>query len=98
MPNFKFECEHRNAWDSTLEIRNTTECEYVQLDDVIMAFQDFLRGSGFYFDGNLEIVGNDKPDAWVADVGEKPTSDEVGANVMSWTANELTKEPNANQG
>ena len=58
MPSFKFECEHRTAWDSTLEVRHTTECEYEQLDDVIGAFQDFLRGCGYYFDGNLEIVPN----------------------------------------
>ena len=26
------------------------------LDDVCQAFEDFLRGSGFHFDGRVEIV------------------------------------------
>jgi hypothetical protein len=56
MPNFKLECEHRNPWDQTLDVRNTSEFEYEQLQDVVMAFEDFLRGCGFVFDGHLEIV------------------------------------------
>ena len=56
MPNFKLECEHRNPWDETLDVRNTSEFEYEHIDDVIGAFEDFLRGCGYVFDGHLEIV------------------------------------------
>ena len=56
MPNFKLVCEHRNAWDQTLDVRNTSEFEYEQLQDVVMAFEDFLRGCGYVFEGHLDIV------------------------------------------
>ena len=31
------------------------------LDDVVMSFQDFLRGCGYYFNGNLEFVEDIEP-------------------------------------
>jgi hypothetical protein len=34
----------------------TYTCETVQLQEVLEHFQDFLRGAGFYFNGNLEFV------------------------------------------
>jgi hypothetical protein len=34
----------------------TYTCETVQLQEVLEHFQDFLRGAGFYFSGNLEFV------------------------------------------
>lgn len=60
MPSFKLVCEHRNPWDETLDVRNTTEFEYEQLSDVISAFEDFLRGCGYVFEGNLDIVEEQK--------------------------------------
>lgn len=89
MPNFKLECEHRFPWDESLDIRNTTEFNYDHIDSVLQGMTDFLRGCGFVFDGELQIVDetkpnrivNDdmqeyKPDSWVADVGDKPTQEE----------------------
>ena len=58
MPKFTLICEHRgrpDSWDD-VEVRNTTEFEYEYLDDVVSAFQDFLRGCGYHFDGQLMIV------------------------------------------
>lgn len=105
MPNFKLECEHRFPWDESLDIRNTTEFNYDHIDSVLQGMTNFLRGCGFVFDGELQIVDDThqyKPDAWNADVGQGPTEEEkndmIGDSVMNWTANQLTKEPNANQG
>lgn len=43
--------------------RNVTyNCETVQLQEVLEHFQDFLRGAGFYFDGNLEFVKDEPVD------------------------------------
>ena len=56
MPNFTLTCEHRTAWDATLDSRVTMEFEKETLTEVIDQFQDFLRGCGYYFDGRLEIV------------------------------------------
>lgn len=56
MPNFKLECEHRKAWDQTLAVRNTSEFYYETLDEILPAIEDFLRGSGFVFEGHLDII------------------------------------------
>lgn len=97
MPSFKFVCEHRNPWDETLDIRNTTECEYEQLSDVIGAFQDFLRGCGYVFDGTLDII-EDTTIEETAGCGnncegcecEKPSARSPEWN---WTVNQLMKGP-----
>lgn len=100
MPKFKFECEHRNVWDQTLDSKVTMEFEKEFLSYVIEQFEQFLRGCGYYFDGHLEIVEEEsyKEDPWIADVGDKPTEEELSHDVMGWTVNELTKGQNANQG
>ena len=56
MPNFTLTCEHRTPWDCELDSKVTMEFNKETLTDVIAQFQDFLRGCGYYFDGNLEIV------------------------------------------
>ena len=38
----------------------THEFETSSLDEILGQFTDFLRGAGFHFDGNVEIV-NDYP-------------------------------------
>ncbi len=98
MPRFTFTCDHNDDMGPGPVL--TFETERIFLDDVLMDFQDFLKGCGFVFDGELQIFKEDeyKPDAWVADVGDKPTEEELGHDVMGWTVNELTKEQNANQG
>ena len=35
-------------------VTHTVEEEF--LSDVVMSFQDFLRGCGYYFNGNLDFV------------------------------------------
>ncbi len=40
-----------------VKLQMTTEAE--TLSDLIETFQYFLKGSGFHFDGNLEIVTED---------------------------------------
>ena len=49
-----------NAFDHT-EI--THEVDTCSLDDLIREFEHFLRGSGFYFNGTLEIVVDDNEQA-----------------------------------
>lgn len=41
--------------------KTTVEFEADTLDEVLGKFTDFLRGSGFYFDGDVEIVDNTLP-------------------------------------
>lgn len=86
MPKFKFECEHRNAWDETLDSKVTMEFDKEFLPDVLEQFEQFLRGCGYYFDGRLELVE------------DEPVEQEFDQDVMRWTVNELTKGQNANQG
>lgn len=44
-----FTCVHQNGD----KVRVMTRA--VVLSDVLNAFEDFLRGSGFYFDGHIDI-------------------------------------------
>jgi len=44
--------------NNALKISHEFEAE--SLDEVLGQFTDFLRGAGFHFDGNVEIV-NDYP-------------------------------------
>jgi len=50
------ECDERNDYDRmSLEMK----LETVGLDDLIVAFGDFLRGCGFSFAGRLDTVNED---------------------------------------
>jgi len=51
MPKFTFICEHLDPL-----VRTTHEFEVEYIGDVVQEFETFLRGSGFYFDGNLDFV------------------------------------------
>lgn len=96
MPKFTFICDHNDSIGSGPVI--TYETERLFIDDVLFDFQDFLKGCGFVFDGTIQVAEDQTWHPWNDDVGLEPTDDEVGHNVMNWTANELTKEPNADQG
>ena len=100
MPKFTFICDHNDDIGDGPVI--TYETERLFIEDVLSDFQDFLKGCGFVFDGDVQIVEEETWHPWNADVGLGPTEEEKddmrGDNVMDWTANELTKEPNANQG
>jgi hypothetical protein len=39
---------------------NNIQFEEVYLDDIIQNFESFLRGCGFHFKGNLQIVSDDE--------------------------------------
>jgi len=84
MPNFKLECEHRTAWDCELDNRVTMEFNKETLTEVIAQFQDFLRGCGYYFDGNLEIVDHSEEQLF--------EDDQQSARVFDTMASSLTSE------
>lgn len=101
MSKFTFVCqEESKPWLSSAQTKRTVEFNADVLDDIVFEFEQFLRGCGFYFDGHLELVEEEsyKEDPWIADVGDKPTEEELSHDVMGWTVNELTKGQNANQG
>jgi hypothetical protein len=39
---------------------NNIQFEEVYLDDIIQNFESFLKGCGFHFKGNLQIVNDDE--------------------------------------
>jgi len=57
---FTFKCgpELREGWTDRTEITYTME--EVGLQEVLMGFENFLRGCGYHFDGSLEIVEQDE--------------------------------------
>lgn len=56
MTYMTFVCEHRNPWDESLDSKVTLETNSVSLPDILAEFEQFLRGAGFHFDGQLDIV------------------------------------------
>lgn len=56
MPKFTFVCEHLNDDSTQVERRNTVEFTADTWYDVLAEVQDFLRGSGYYFDGDVTVV------------------------------------------
>ena len=46
---------------SNIASKTTVEFEANTLDEVLGQFTQFLRGAGFYFDGDVEIVDNSLP-------------------------------------
>lgn len=63
---FTFKCEPDDNEINCSDIAYPTvtyEMDAVGLHDVLEGFEDFLRGSGFMFDGALDIVSDeDAPD------------------------------------
>lgn len=56
MPRFTLIAEHYDEFEGVIESTITHQFEKEYLDDVIMQLQEFLRGAGYYFDGELGIV------------------------------------------
>lgn len=50
-----FVCEHEDG------TKVTFESDKVFLPDILEAFEYFLKGSGFSFDGQVDIVDNESP-------------------------------------
>ena len=57
--------------------KTTMEVEVDQLEDILAYFKDFLRGCGYDIHGELCIHEYETPDPYFADVGEKPTQQEL---------------------
>jgi hypothetical protein len=57
MSQFRFTCRNSYA-----ERYTEVQVEAETLDDVIVNFEEFLRGCGYYFDGTLQLISDDMPD------------------------------------
>lgn len=56
MPKFKLICDHSCDLDTHV-VTHEFDAEYI--GDVLDQFKHFLRGAGYYFDGEIEIVNDD---------------------------------------
>jgi hypothetical protein len=65
MPKFTLIAEHTGLYARDVESRTTHEFEVDYLPDVLQNMELFLRGVGFVFDGNLDIVNDfEEPPEW----------------------------------
>ena len=55
MPKFTLIAEHYDEMTGDIESTVTHQFDKEYLPDVVMAMQEFLRGVGYYFDGELNI-------------------------------------------
>ena len=65
MPKFTLIAEHTGLYAGNVESRTTHEFEVDYLPDALQNMELFLRGVGFVFDGNLDIVNDfEEPPEW----------------------------------
>lgn len=60
--SYSFNHSYVGDFDSGIPAKNidhTIDADDLSLDELIPAFEDFLRGCGYVFDGHLEIVNNE---------------------------------------
>lgn len=57
MPNFKLVSEHTNDFGE-VEFRSVSEFSAEVLDDVVMHIDMFLKGVGYCYNGEVQIVDN----------------------------------------
>ena len=55
---------------SGLDTVTTVEFSADSLSDILEQFQHFLKGSGYHFEGYLDIVPPDEPADWPNDFSE----------------------------
>lgn len=58
MPKFTLVCDHSCDLDTHV-VTHTFTAEH--LDEVVMNMQEFLRGAGYYFDGELMVCDCNEP-------------------------------------
>ena len=73
--------------DTYTPSETTVEFTADTLSTVLEQFEMFLRGSGFFFDGNLDFVDHEEQFKEFMELEEEYPSNDV----MSWTANQLQK-------
>lgn len=96
MARYTFTCEHFNYNDfngreETVSSKHTTEFRADDLTTMIENYEMFLRGSGFNFDGVLDVVPNEP-----VEYGDSNFETEsIGTNTKAWdwTVNQLQTNP-----
>jgi hypothetical protein len=94
MSRYTFTCEHFSYNNFTgdeenITTKHTTQFRADDLTTMLENFESFLRGSGFNFDGVLDIVPIDEGNSF-----EEEESTEPGDNssrVVSWMVDDLLK-------
>jgi hypothetical protein len=91
MAKYTLICEHDEIGGS---LKHVTEFRSNFLPDVLENFELFLRGCGFYFDGNVDIVSNENEynneeenDAWSTIVQSIETYSKQKQQEMSGSCN-----------
>lgn len=59
MAKYTLKCEHKDYYSDEVEQTITLEFEKDTLDGVLESIEYFLKGSGFHFEGSLDIVNLD---------------------------------------
>ena len=60
MSKFTFICEDEAMpWSPGITSKKTVEFNGDSLDSIVSEFEMFLKGCGFHFEGNLDLVNTD---------------------------------------
>ena len=76
MSKFTFVCQEESMpFVHSIQSKRTVEFNAETLDDILKEFEMFLRGAGFHFDGQLDIVNDEYEEEWKLEEFETPQGD-----------------------
>jgi hypothetical protein len=93
MARYTFTCEHTNIFDEDrVTSKLTSEFRADDLNSVLEEVEMFLKGSGFHFDGVLDVVKPEEESIW-NDEEIEMFSEPFETNVMPHLVNDLLNPP-----
>lgn len=97
MSRYTFTCEHFNYNDyygkeESVASKHTTEFRADGLDTMLENYEIFLRASGFYFEGKLDIVNPDF-DEFIGDESDDDDEPLSSSSVFSHMVNDIITNP-----
>jgi hypothetical protein len=91
MSKFTFICQEESMpFVHSIQSKRTVEFNAETLDDILNEFEMFLRGAGFHFNGQLDIVNVDE---WNEDNDGVEEFETPQTGSWGWTVNSLMNPP-----
>jgi hypothetical protein len=93
MARYTFICEQTDIFDEdNVTSKHTTEFRADDLNSVLEEVEMFLKGSGFHFDGVIDVVKPEEESTWTDEEIEM-FSEPFETNVMPHLVNDLLNPP-----
>ena len=85
MSNFTFICQEESMpFSDSVTSKRTVEFNADSLDQILSEFENFLRGCGFNFNGQLDFVNDEEQPEWHTEEFETPEYDFSNLPQNNW--------------